>query len=154
MIPFNKNLKWTYLEMAVKNKNVEFANFVFHMGENRNLLDSFVEFVHPAFFRQLKRVHGESSFSFYDTKIIDIEVDGEKLFFLYGRLVKDSVLHQEQIFENDTLVPVNNVFQNAPSSIFILTLKEHRLFFIKENRDAPTLDSLKATDVVNQIHST
>jgi hypothetical protein len=127
-----------------KNLQIEFANFVFHMGE-RNMLDCFVDFIYPALFNKKLRKYGESTYFFHNMRILDIEISGEIQYFVYGRLVKNGLLHQEQIIENDNLVPVDNVYPNAPSSIFILSLTNHRLFLIQEHRDAPTFDTLKST---------
>lgn len=130
--------------MAVKKLNIEFANFIFHMG-SQNLLDCFVDFVHPALFDGFSRKHDETTYFFHNIKLIDVEIKGEVNHFVYGRLVKNGVLHQEQIVNGENLVPVDNVYPNAPSSIFILSLSNHRLFLIKEHRDAPTTDTLRTT---------
>lgn len=130
--------------MSSKNLNVEFANFVFHMGSS-DLLDSFAQFVHPVFFENFKRRFNETTYFFHNCRIFDVPFAEGTRHFLYGRLVKDYLLHQEQVVEGENLVPVDNVYPNAPSSMFILCLENHRLFYIKEHRDAPPLETFKST---------
>tara|TARA_R110001583_G_scaffold194778_2_gene366962 strand:+ start:1535 stop:2575 length:1041 start_codon:yes stop_codon:yes gene_type:complete len=146
--------------VTVKNLNVEFANFVFHLGNN-DLLDNFIQFVHPAFFNNYKRKFNETTYFFHNCRMFDVPFKDTTRHFLYGRLVKDYLLHQEQLIEGENLVPVDNVYPNAPSSMFILCLENHRLFYIKEHKDAPPLETFRATvlnfvkqrrdDVINEL---
>ena len=84
--------------MTVKNLNVEFANFVFHLGNN-DLLDNFIQFVHPAFFNNYKRKFNETTYFFHNCRMFDVPFKDTTRHFLYGRLVKDYLLHQEQLNE-------------------------------------------------------
>jgi len=127
-----------------KSFNVEFWNFVCHFGEAK-LLDYYIDLVHPAFIGDFFRKHGESSYFFYDVKIVECEIDEDTLPFVFGRIVKDTIIERDQIFENDELKEDKLLIQNSPSSIFVLSLKDHRLFFVKEHKDAPTMESFKAT---------
>lgn len=125
--------------------SVEFWNFVCHFGESK-LLDFYIELVHPAFFNKgLVREYGETSWFFHDTKLLICDIDGDNLPFIYGKIVKDYELQRDQIFQDDELIADPLSIQNSPSSIFILSLFDHRMFFIKEHQDSPTMDSFKST---------
>ncbi|WBA16387.1 hypothetical protein [Salinivibrio proteolyticus] len=127
-----------------KNYNVEFWNFVCHFGQHK-LLDHYVDLVHPAFVNNHVRTYGDSRWLFNGVQLIEIDIDNEVLPFIYGRIVKDTILEREQILQDGDLVDDSLSMQSSPSSIFILSLKEHRIFFIKEHKDAPTMDSFKTT---------
>jgi hypothetical protein len=131
----------------MKKLSVEFANFVCHVGE-RNLLESYLDFVHPAFFNDHKRVYADSSYFFYEPQLLEIkdENDEDVLPFIYGRLVKDTFLERKQRYDevDGELKDDPTALQNSPSSIFILSLLDHQLFFIKEHKFAPTLDTFKS----------
>ncbi|ENB2053059.1 hypothetical protein KW539_19790 [Vibrio fluvialis] len=127
-----------------KNYNLEFWNLVCHFGEQK-LLDRYIDFVHPAFTNKHERARGQTRYMFYGAKLIVQEVDGEQLPFIFGRHVKDTVFEREQVMVGEDLVEEPLAVPNAPSSIFILSLKDHRLFYIKEQVDSPTADSFKTT---------
>ncbi len=127
-----------------KNYNLEFWNLVCHFGEQK-LLDRYLDFVHPAFVNGHERVRGDTRYMFYGVRVIKLDIDGELLPFVFGRHVKDTVFEREQVMEGEELVEKPLAVPNAPSSIFILSLKEHRLFHIKEQVDSPTADSFKVT---------
>jgi hypothetical protein len=126
------------------NYNIEFWNFVCHFGESK-LLDYYLDLVHPAFIGEFKRNYGDSQLFFYDVQLIEIEINDETLPFIHGRLIKDTKLEREQVYENETLKEDKLTLPSAPSSIFILSLIDHRLFFIKEHRDSPSMEAFKAT---------
>ncbi|HDG1717173.1 hypothetical protein [Vibrio cholerae] len=127
-----------------KKKNVEFWNFVCHFGQGK-MLDYFLDFIYPALTTERVRCYGDSRWFFYDVRLVEPEINGQTLPFIYGRLVKDTVLERDQVFEDNQLKIDPLRVQNSPSSIFILSLLDHRLFFIKEQKDSPTMDSFKST---------
>ncbi|WP_028108884.1 hypothetical protein [Ferrimonas futtsuensis] len=127
-----------------KNYNIEFWNFVCHFGDLK-LLDRYVQFVHPAFMNEHIRNYGDSRWLFNGVRLIEVTINNERLPFIYGRIVKDTILEREQVLKGDELIDDNLRIQNSPSSIFILSLKEHRMFFIKEQKDSPTMENFKAT---------
>lgn len=127
-----------------KNYNLEFWNLVCHFGEQK-LLDRYLDFVHPAFTNGHTRSRGDTRYMFYGVKVVTIEIEGEVLPFIFGRHVKDTIFEREQVMEGEELVEKPLAIPNAPSSIFVLSLKEHRLFYIKEQVDSPTADSFKVT---------
>jgi hypothetical protein len=111
-------------------------------------LESYLDFVHPAFFNNHERHYAESKCFFYEPQILEIidEAEDEKevLPFIYGRLVKDTFLEREQVYIDGELKDDPTALQNSPSAIFILSLKDHQLFFIKEHRFAPTLETFRS----------
>ncbi|WP_102797121.1 hypothetical protein [Bowmanella denitrificans] len=129
----------------MKDLNIEFANFVCHVGE-RNLLESYLDFVHPAFFNKHERHYGESRCFFYNPQLLEViyGAEDESIPFVFGRLVKDTFLEREQVYLDGELKDDPTALQNSPSSIFILSLKDHQLFFIKEHKFAPSLDTFRA----------
>ena len=127
-----------------KGYNLEFWNLVCHFG-NHKLLDKYIDFVHPAFTKGHTRTRAETKYMFYGVTIINLEFEGEMLPFIFGRHVKDTIFEREQVMEGDELVEKPLLVPNAPSSIFILSLRDHRLFHIKEHTDSPSADSFKAT---------
>lgn len=126
--------------------NVEFANFVCHFG-NLNMLDGFVEFIYPAVTSGLPRTYGDSKMFFYESRLLQIEINNsdERHAFLYGKFVKDTFIQREQIYTEGKLQADNESFQNSPSSIFIISLYDHRMFYIKEHKDSPNILSFKST---------
>lgn len=144
-----------------KSYNLEFWNLVCHFGEQK-LLDRYVDFVHPAFINKHERTRGQTRYMFYGVKLIVLEIEGEQLPFVFGRHVKDTIFEREQVMVGEELVEKPLSVPNAPSSIFILSLKEHRLFYIKEQVDSPPADSFKTTleyfikkersDLINSIY--
>ncbi|TVP14284.1 hypothetical protein [Shewanella sp. KCT] len=127
-----------------KNYNVEFWNFVCHFGEHK-LLDFYSELVHPAFTNGLTRDYGENCWFFHNVELLTCNFDGNELPFVYGRIIKDTVLRRTQYFSEGELKEDEKGIQSSPSSIFILSLIDHRLFFVKEQSDSPTMENFKST---------
>ncbi|MFM4819965.1 hypothetical protein ACEUDB_04750 [Aeromonas hydrophila] len=127
-----------------RNLHLEFWNFVCHFGEHK-LLDFYNEMVHPAFFEKHTRSHGKTNWFFHEVQFIKVEFKKENLPFVYGKIVKDTSIERNQVFEDDELKAAPLFVPTAPSSIFILSLIDHRLFFIKEHPDSPTMDNFKVT---------
>ncbi len=116
------------------------------------MLDCFLDYIYPAVTRGYVREYGDSTMFFYDTKVIQIRSDEENPLFLYGKFVKDTFIRREQVYVDGKLLQDKDVFQNSPSSIFIISLSDHRMFYIKEHRDSPNIDSFKSTmeSIVNK----
>lgn len=127
-----------------RNLHLEFWNFVCHFGEHK-LLDFYNEMVHPAFFEKHIRSHGKTNWFFHDVQFIKVEFQEDSLPFVYGKIVKDTSIERNQVFEDDELKAAPLFVPTAPSSIFILSLIDHRLFFIKEHPDSPTMENFKVT---------
>lgn len=127
-----------------KNKFIEFANLVCHF-DNYKLLDKFADVVHPAFFHNYTRTFKDSTYFFYENRLEKVKYLEEDRYFIYGRIVKDTNIEREQVFCDGKLIDDYENLQNSPSSFFALSLIDHRLFFMKEHKDSPTLSSFKVT---------
>jgi hypothetical protein len=105
----------------------------------------FIDLIHPAFFNKYIRNHKETTTFFHDVKFETINFKDEDYYFIFGRIVKDTNIEREQVYVEGELLEDHDSLQNSPSSIFALSLVDHRLFFIKEHKDSPTVDNFKAT---------
>jgi hypothetical protein len=129
---------------------VSFANVVIRFGDKFVLLDLAKEIVLPAFLDgTLRRVYGPSSYFFLDVKTTEVPLGGaeEPLLVIFGKIVKDTLLTREQVFDQDTgqLVAATGTMPSAPSSFFALILNNHKLIFMPETSYAPTLGAFQAT---------
>lgn len=123
----------------------------------------------PSLVVQLVTV-GVSVISFYkfiDVKHLEIENSEtqESDYFLYGKIVKDFVYSREQLLdENESdVVADHDELRDSPSSTFILSLQDHRLYFIKEFTLSPTLSNFKLlvehliklqiSEIIDEIHT-
>lgn len=127
-----------------RNLHLEFWNFVCHFGDHK-LLDFYNEMVHPAFFEKYIRSHGKTDWFFHDVRFIEANIGEGTLPFIYGKIVKDTSIERNQVYENDELKSAHLSVPTAPSSIFMLSLIDHRIFFIKEHPDSPSMDNFKVT---------
>ena len=127
-----------------KKYNIEFWNFICHFGDLK-LLDKFVDIVYPAFFNGYEREYGETRFLFKYVKLLSCEIEDEVFYFIYGVFIKDTLLKREQVLKGEELVEDPKELPTSPSSIFILSLLDHRLFFIKEHKDSPDMGNFKST---------
>jgi len=145
---------------------VSFANLICRFGEKFVLLDYAREIVIPAFTdRTLSRSYGRTHYFFLDVGVEIRPVDNGAVpaIFVYGRLVKDTVLEREQVYSSEQgLVTAPQTLATAPSSFFTLILNNHKLMYLSETQDAPSLQvfsatlqkflSLKYHEFINQIH--
>lgn len=121
---------------------LEMANLVCKFGKD-NLIDYFEEIVVPAFFdKGLKRKYTDKTYFFEKVDIVTVE---ERV-LLVGRIIKDEILEREQVYEyGKGLVADADELRSSPSSVFVLILDVHRLLYVKETKNAPSLESFKAT---------
>ncbi|KZB54925.1 hypothetical protein [Thalassospira xiamenensis] len=126
--------------------DVFFANFLIKFGPYGNLMDYFKEIVAPAFFdEELSREYGDTTSYFLQNVIYvkDIEGAGPAI---VGRLVKDTTLHRDQYFDPaQGLVQDESDLESAPTSMFCILLRNHKIIYGYETRFAPDLVAFKAT---------
>ena len=123
---------------------IEFANFICHFG-SFNLLDRFSEVIYPSIFESTyTRQYGKTSYFLYKPELVKLSDDDEAL-AIVGRFVKMETLEREQRFDGQYLVSDYAELENAPSSIFALLLRNHRLIYLKENRGSPGVDTFGTT---------
>jgi len=115
----------------MRHKAIEYANLVVTAGDKYFLdllRDDFIPCIaHGA---QVNG-HGEVNYYIFRDTGIDI-IDGHP--FVYGRLVKEMTLNAEQRldYKHDRLIPSDEAIESAPSSIFAITLADHKLIFSPE----------------------
>lgn len=135
---------------------LEIGNLTCRFGEEV-LLDRLDEIVAPAFFdKSLARSYSGTSYFFLDVSVVDLgKMEGESYRGIVGRIVKDTSLVREQIYtRGEGLKKSRKKLKTAPSSVFVLILNNHRLLFLKEMPDAPTMQSFRSTLIyfLNEKH--
>lgn len=135
--------------MATIQKNLEMVNFVCKFG-NYDLLDLFYEVVSPAFFNESnKRTYRGSTYYFRNVELVDFGKDplgDSNLIAITGQFIKNTTVSREQ-FENDEgeIVRDPQGMPSAPSALFVLMLNSHRLLYVAETKDAPSINNFKST---------
>lgn len=130
------------------NNNVTIANFNVTFGKaDRPLLEYFKEIAYPAFLggfvRYVKQANGQSDkYYFIDIKIVEAKKDD---FFLTGKIIKDTILEIKSKIENQKLVPADEHYPSAPYSTFYISLKNHRMILIRNQKGSPNIKSFGAT---------
>ncbi|MES2307342.1 MAG: hypothetical protein V4507_00630 [Verrucomicrobiota bacterium] len=128
--------------MSRTHKQIEIGNLVVKFGADLKLLDLFDEIIGPAFFDDsLQRKYGDTSYLFHKPRLIKIKDE----VCLIGRLVKNTVLLQQQILVGNNLKSASGSMPSSPSSLFVLVLSCHRLIFVKEHKGSPGTKEFKAT---------
>lgn len=132
--------------MATNKRSVQFANFICHFG-SLEMLDLCEEVVIPAFTdSKLRRTYKDTSYFFHDVELISIQTDGKHSEpAIVGKFVKDTILQRDQIYEGGKLVTSVQKLPSAPSSLFVLILRDHKLLFLPEVTGAPGLQSFCTT---------
>lgn len=125
-------------------KRMEIANLTCRskLGD-KELLDVFVDYFLPAMQNQEAPGSKNSETLFY--KFIDLNVAKiEKELVLYGRFIKCLNIEREQILKGDILISSYETMDSAPSSFFVLILRNHKLLWVKEMSRAPLLKDFRA----------
>lgn len=124
---------------------MEIGNLVCRFGEEGVLLDFYDELVEPAFLGDYQRSYGDTRYLFLQTKLVDVGTPEEPSPAIAGRFVKDTVLHQQQRLIEGRLEPAEATLESAPSSLFVLVLKGHRLLYLREHRGSPDMSQFATT---------
>jgi hypothetical protein len=132
--------------MATSKRAVQFANFICHFGE-LEMLDLCEEVVVPAFTDpKYRRSYKDTSYFFHEVELITIKEEGKHPEpAIAGKFVKDTILQRDQIYEDGKLVKSPQKLPSAPSSLFVLVLRDHKLLFLPEVSGAPGLESFRST---------
>jgi hypothetical protein len=127
-------------------KYVEVANFICKFGD-KNLLDLLEEVVLPAFNSNEKRSYGTTNYFLHQVKLVEIKNADTPIWCFTGRFIKNTLLQREQIFDEGrkTLVSDKEEMPSALSSIFVLILNNHRLIYLGETHDSPSISMFSAT---------
>lgn len=73
------------------------------------------------------------------------DIDGQKDYTISGRFVVDKHLTRQQIYENGDLIENIAALKTAPTSLFVLNLRNHKLMFAKEFSGAPGISAFRTT---------
>lgn len=127
--------------------NLEVANFICRFGETAVLMDLFDEVVRPAFLDERERKYRDTTYILLNTSIDVLEKDNPESVAIVGRIVKNTVLKREQIFDRSSrdLKKSARKMETSPSSIFVLLLASHRLLLVREQADSPTFAAFRTT---------
>ncbi len=143
-----------------KNLELEVANFVCRFGEKLVLNDLLSEIVIPSFFSDAVRGSRGTEYFFIDQELRYLEVDDVESIALCCRFVKNTTLKRHQIYSpKNGIVSDEKSLKSAPTSLVVLLLYTHRLLFIKEVPNAPTMKQFGTTfkhrmrDAVLEYHS-
>lgn len=127
-----------------RKKTAEFANFICHFGE-QELLDHATDIVIPAFLNtQFKRKYGTTDYFLHECSVVNISHNDEAEPAIAGRFIKDTLLSREQIFSAGTIVSNREFMKSAPSAIFLLRLRDHKLIYCRETAHAPSLQEFRS----------
>lgn len=126
---------------------LEVANFTCLFGEDQKLLDFLDAIVFPAFLNpEWRRKYGKTTYMFYESQLTVLDEDDPSSLAIVGRLVKDTKLQSEQRLDSTgRLVPDDTQIPTAPSSFFVLILKNHKLLYVREQADSPGLSEFRST---------
>lgn len=129
-------------------QHIEFANVILRFGEEKVLIDYAESIVLPALTDiRLRRQYKDTSFFFHGAELIELTQGDGLLMGVAGRLIKDTIVHRDQLYDAKAGQLVHNPqsMPSAPSSIFLLILNNHKLVYLHETRDAPPLTAFKGT---------
>lgn len=132
-----------------RQKTLEMANFICHFGKDLTLLDLASDVILPAYLDNnvTRRYGDDTTFLFHDVRLRDLSAGNRKTLCICGRLVKDTILKREQVFQGGTILQDEKTLPSAPSALFVLLLNNHRLLYLRETSFAPSLEQFKATSL-------
>lgn len=127
--------------------SLELANFTLRFGEDHVLLDYLEEIVLPAFVEPRERLSYGSTLLFHKVKLVNAGRDGAEFPAIAGRIVKLTTIQRNQTYDRESrdLVAQPLSLESSPSSFFILILDGHKLLYIKEEKDSPTIGIFAST---------
>lgn len=94
----------------------------------------------------IRRISDKSEFFFIDTECVILDEEATPpVLGIKGRIIKNTLLTREQVFDGADLVEDHDELETAPSSFFLLILNTHRLILCKEVSGAPTIQNFQST---------
>lgn len=143
-----------------KQLELEVANFVCRFGDKLVLNDLLSEIVIPSFFADTTRSSRGTQYFFIDQELRYLEDENVESLALCCRFVKNTTLKRHQIYSpSKGIVSDERSMDSAPTSLAVLLLYSHRLLFVKEVPNAPTMQQFGTTfkyrmrDAVLDFHS-
>jgi len=131
-------------------KRLEFGNYTLTFGDKKVMLDLFEEIVAPTFSPQKysRKIEGKGEYFFLESKTTIItDNSGQKHPAIIGKIVKNTKIKREQIFQNNNIILDKKELETAPTSIFVLLLENHRLIFCREVSGAPSIQNFASTSL-------
>ncbi len=125
-------------------KNAQIANFNLVFGDREEpMLSYFDSIVIPALTSGIIKESGEAK---YLIKYIKILNNNKNEYVLVGKLIKSTTLEiLSDLDEDGELVEKDEKYSSAPYSTFAIYLKNHRMFYVQNQKGSPTLANFRST---------
>lgn len=122
-------------------KKIEFVNFNCTFGEeNEPLLEHFDDVLYPA----LTAGYTFKKKGMTEWKIRNVHIDiMNDTYVLIGAFVKDTIIEVKSHSSGNDIVPANEQYPSSPYSIFVLSLKNHRMAFYRNQSGSPQVRSMR-----------
>lgn len=126
---------------------LEVANFICKFGDDLVMNDFYDEIIVPAFKSDSKRTIWGTTFFFHNVTTGRLNENEPQSEAVFGRLIRLTTLRREQIYDDNSnrLIVDPKSLATAPSAIFALLRKNHRLLFVREQSDSPTIKQFGST---------
>lgn len=131
--------------MAGNTRTIHIANFICRFGESKVMLDLAEEIVVPALIGEGERKYSTSRFFFTGAELVNFGTDVAPELVIVGRFVQDTTLVREQVLKDGELIKDHATLPSAPSALFALVLESHKLLYLPETRQPPSLSAFRAT---------
>lgn len=120
---------------------IEFANFNCTFGEEcLPLLNHFSDILYPALTQGYIFKRDDKT----QWRLQNVRIDVMNgTYVLVGNFVKDTILEVKSHAVNDDIIPADEKYPSSPYSIFILSLKNHRMAFYRNQPGSPYIRSMK-----------
>lgn len=116
---------------------ISFANISVTAGKNELL--HYVDLLDSALRPSINpRKTVSASYQFIDVGLKQLSSAPSSVSY-FGRIVKDTTILREQVFENGKLIPKRVVLPSSPSAFFIFNLMDHRMALLPETQGAPSV---------------
>ncbi|MFB5673569.1 hypothetical protein ACE3NQ_13485 [Paenibacillus terreus] len=124
-------------------KVLNIANFNLTFGkENKPMLEYLEEIVLPAFKSKIEREDDGNRYLFDDVQIVELR----GYYFIVGEFIKRTTLEiRSRYSEKDGIRDTNERVPSDPYSLFIISLNNHRMILIKNQKGSPDIRSFNTT---------
>ncbi len=122
-------------------KKIEFVNFNCTFGEECSpLLSHFSDILYTA----LTQGYVFKKNSKTQCRLQNVRIENmNDAYVLVGNFVKDTIIEVKSHSYNDDIIPADEKYPSSPYSIFILSLKNHRMAFYRNQPGSPYIRSMK-----------
>lgn len=128
----------------MEKKKTTLANFNITFGKDEEpMLNYFDSIIYPAFNSGIYRKYYDDLYLISECQIVELEENEPALI---GYFIKKTKVEVKSTYENNELVNKDDIHPSAPFSTFVILLKNHRMFLIKNQRkDSPDIRSFNTT---------